>query len=193
MADILIPGGGTQSSNPAPGQNIDPDKFLKKEYYLGEFDTEPKKEIARNNLGVPKKGEAYTKAESDAQTEVIANSKIISHLAASDPHSILSQVDAKITEFVKKDGTTPFTASQLGVDPIVDLHLVTKRFVTKLLQDHLNVSDPHNSIALISHALIGYVQASQVFTKAETYNRNQIDNLFSNYVKKDGTTPFLFQ
>ena len=92
---------------------------------------------------------------------------------------------------VKDDGSTPFKAPQSGVDPITEFHLTTKRFVTNLLDSHLRADDPHHIMDKVNEALAVYVKLSQVYLKQEVYKKNEVDALFSPYIKKDGTTPFV--
>lgn len=63
-----------------------------------------------------------------------------------------------IEGFVKKDGSTPFTAPQEGADPVQDFHLATKRFVTKILRDHINTDDPHRILPQVEDMLEQYVK-----------------------------------
>ena len=42
-----------------------------------------------------------------------------------------------------------------------------------------------------SNRLAVYVKLSQVYLKQEVYKKNEVDALFSPYIKKDGTTPFV--
>lgn len=189
MANILIPG-----QDPVFDSSLDSDldltQFLSKDNYLGEFDEEFEKEIVRSNLGVPKTEDVYTKTDSDNRMSTISNNKMNEHLKSEDPHSILPIVNEIIKEYVKTDGTTPFTAPQTGINPINDFHLTTKKFVTQLLQAHLNSVDPHGAASLITAALTEYVKASSVFTKTETYSRSQVDGLLNTFVKRDGTKSF---
>lgn len=186
--DILTPGAGGECNQPEIV--VESTNYLEKDNYLGEFESEVEKELARTNLGVPALENVYNKTEADVATKKIIQDVVQQHLNADDPHSILPQVDDKLKGTVKNDGSTPFIAPQTGVDPVTEYHLVTKRFVESLLRSHLEASDPHNVMYLVNEALTEYVKASQVYLKRELYNRDEIDSRLEPFVKMDGTTPF---
>lgn len=191
MADeILTPGkpgtSGCDFQEPKESPN-----YLIKDNYFSEFETELDKEIARGNLEIYSKDEVYTKTESDNNIKKEVGDAVRKHLADDDPHQIIPRVDAIIEDFVRKDGTTPFTAPQTGVNPIQDFHLTTKKFVVDLLNAHINRQDPHNVMALVREALQAYVERSQVYLKRELYTKQEVDRLFTPYVTKDGSVPFV--
>ena len=191
MADeILTPGkpgtSGCDLQEPKESPN-----YLIKDNYFSEFETELDKEIARGNLEIYSKDEVYTKTESDNNIKKEVGDAVRKHLADDDPHQIMPRVDAIIEDFVRKDGTTPFTAPQTGVNPIQDFHLTTKKFVVDLLNAHINRQDPHNVMALVREALQAYVERSQVYLKRELYTKQEVDRLFTPYVTKDGSVPFV--
>lgn len=188
--DILTPGQygeeGCDQTNPI----VDTSQYLEKDNYLGEFESEAEKEIARVNLGVPDVDSVYQKIESDNQAKKFIQEAMQLHLNTDDPHGILPQVNDKLKGIVKDDGTTPFKAPQAGIDPISDYHLVTKRFVTSLLRSHLEDNDPHHIMELVNEALTEYVKASQVYFKDEVYTKAELSKMLNDYLKNDGTTPF---
>jgi hypothetical protein len=92
--------------------------------------------------------------------------------------------------FVKQDGTTPFKAPQAGVDPVSDFHLTTKKFVTQLIQDVLKKADPKETEALITDAIANYVKIAKLVTENDTYSKKKLDELFAQYVRRDGTKSF---
>lgn len=165
------------------------------------------------------------------------------HVSANDPHQTLSTVqnllknyvklvdiyskqdlytkqetDQKLKDYIKKDGSTPFTKAQIGVDPSIDSHLATKRYVDKSLYNHLIEVDPHNFISILNSRLAYYIKKKDVYDKTQTYSRTQIDSIINkivnsaiesslqdyqdsvdskfeqirnqNYVKSDGSVPF---
>lgn len=193
MADnsILKPGGSGTNECITPAQEIDTSQFLKKDDYLSVYESESDKQIVRANLGVLGSDEVYDKASADLQILQAVKTSMDSHLAMEDPHNIIPTIESKLEGFVKEDGTTPFLAPQTGVDPLTDLHLTTKRFVVNLLNSHLAKTDPHNILPLVQEILKVYVTADQIYRKAELYTRSQTDELIKNFVKKDGTTPFV--
>lgn len=191
MADeILTPGMPGTSGCDSPEIRELPN-YLIKDNYLSEFESELDKEIARENLGVYDRNSVYSKTESDNNLRKYVGDRLNDHLSQDDPHQIMPKVDSLIENLVRKDGTTPFTAPQTGVNPISDFHLTTKKFVTDLLNSHLNKVDPHNVMALVEEALQAYVQTSQVYLKRELYTKKEVDRLFQPYVTKDGSVPFV--
>ena len=188
--DILTPGQYGDQGCEQPTPTADTPQYLEKDNYLGEFESESEKEIARTNLGVPDLESVYNKTESDNNAKKFIQEALQLHLNTDDPHGILPQVDDKLKGVVKNDGTTPFIAPQTGVDPITDYHLVTKRFVIALLQSHLNDNDPHHIMSLVNEALTEYVKASEVYLKKEVYTKQEANKILNDYLKNDGTTPF---
>lgn len=189
MADILVPGEGIIKTYSEENDESTV-QYLKKENYLGEFETEDEKAIARTNLGVPSLEDIYNKQEVTNEASLIVQEAMQTHLNDDDPHSILPQVADLIDGMVRSDGSVAFTAPQTGVDPIQSYHLVTKNFVETLLNSHLSASDPHNIMSLVNEALLEYVKASQVYLKSETYTKAEVSSLIGEYVRTDGTTSF---
>ena len=187
--DILTPGLPTDDSCENSTTEETPN-YLIKENYLGEFETTVEKEIARTNLGVPSLEDVYNKSESSILAKRIVQEALQQHLNEEDPHVILPLVDDKLIGVVKNDGSTPFRSPQLGVDPINEYHLTTKKFVEDLLNHHLQVSDPHHIMDLVNEALLEYIKASQVYLKNEVYNKCEINDKLDEFVKYDGTVPF---
>lgn len=189
MADssILIPNEGECTQPQAVEAN---ETCLKKDNYLGEFVEDAEKEIARENLGVWGKESVYTKSETDLKIQETSTSTMRDHLAQDDPHNILPVVEQKLEGVVRTNGETPFTAPQVGVDPVSELHLATKRFVTALLNSHLAASDPHGIMELVRAELKEYVKQTQIYSKGQLYTRGEVDELIKDFVKRNGTTSF---
>lgn len=186
--DILTPGAGGDCAQPEiPVEQIN---YLKKDNYLGEFEKEIEKELARTNLGVPSLEDVYSKSESSILAKQIVQEALQQHLNEEDPHVILPLVDDKLIGIIKNDGSTPFMSPQSGVDPINEYHLTTKKFVESLLNHHLQLSDPHHVMDLVNEALLEYAKASQVYLKNEIYTKCEINNKLDEFVKYDGTVPF---
>lgn len=165
------------------------------------------------------------------------------HIKTEDPHNILSTVEnslekyAKLTDiypktqlytkqdiynqskdYVRKDGSTPFTKAQIGVDPQIDSHLATKRYADKLLYNHNIEVDPHGFLSILNQRLTSYAKNRDVYDKTQTYSRTQVDSIMhklvndtidtslqgymdnvnskfedirlQKYVKQDGSIPF---
>lgn len=177
-------------------------------------------------------------------TKSFVDNLLKQHVLADDPHNIIEQVDNKLASYTKKsdlnniynkkevynkkeiddnyirrDGTKAFTKPQSGVDPIAKSHLSTKRYVDKVMDEHLNDSDPHSFYAILNNRLASYIKRKDVYDKTQTYSRTQIDALITelvdqvveatirdylssvndkleyirkqHYIKTDGSTPFL--
>lgn len=183
---ILTPGGEHWEPTAEP-EGI---QYLEKDNFLSEYETEGEKSVVRENLGVYPKESVYTKQESNIRLDESIKKAFDAYLNQEDPHGILPTVEQMIEGFVKDDGSTPFTAPQRGVDPVQDYHLATKRFVTKILRDHLNDTDPHRILPEVEDMLEQYVKQSEVYFKSQLYTKNEIDKQSGQYIKKDGSTPF---
>lgn len=131
-----------------------------------------------------------------------------------------TEVDNKVNDFVKRDGTVAFTAPISGIYPKLNSHLATLQYVKDQIYNHILERDPHNYISLLNSRLLQYAKTANVYDKSETYSRVQIDeaindlvgeaakqlisehiaqydphNIFTKidskgYVKQDGTFPF---
>lgn len=166
------------------------------------------------------------------------------HLSKSDPHRILPEVENILQQYVKYsqvylkeqlytkdeinkqnkayvklDGTTPFTDTQSGVDPVLNSHLSTKRYVDQTMEKHLAAVDPHGFATLLNNKLAYYAKTANVYNRDQTYSKQQIDliihqlvsdaaeevladhlstidphhildNVKKEYIKQDGSTPF---
>lgn len=190
MADdsILTPGYqeiNDPSTNPTSDVN-----YLEKDNYLSEFQSEGDKAVVRDNLNVPSRDEVYDKNDIDTKVAQLIREAIQGYLNMEDPHGILPEVEAMIENMVKTDGSTPFVAPQAGVDPLSDNHLTTKRFVSRLIRDHINADDPHQILPEVEELLRQYVKLSQVYPKSQVYTKNEVDQKDGQFIKKDGTTPF---
>lgn len=187
--NILIPGqtGAEDCAQPTVQSTED---YLKKSNYLSEFDSDEQKSIVRENLNIYPKTQVYTQQEADIKAKGFVQEAMQQHLQADDPHGTLAQVDNKIADMVKTDGSTPFTNPQTGVDPLSDYHLTTKRFVQQLLNSHIATNDPHSIIPKVEQILNNYVKLSQVYFKDQVYTQQQTDYKLTKYIKSDGTTPF---
>lgn len=184
---ILTPGGEHWEEPTAP---IAEGPYLERDNYLGEYDNDVKRSLVRDNIVVYSKDQVYTKVETNAKVDKSISDAFLKFLEQEDPHNILPEVQKLIEDLVKTDGTTPFTSPQRGVDPVEEFHLVTKRFVTKLLQDHIKSDDPHRILPKVEDILEQYVKASQVYFKNQVYTKDEVDQKGTQYIKKDGTTPF---
>lgn len=183
---ILTPGEENIEQTPVE----QPTPYLEKDNYLSEFQTIEEKAAARENLDVYSKDSVYNKTESDTLLGTTIKEAFDKYLNMEDPHGILPTVEEMIEGVVRDDGSTPFLAPQRGVDPVQDYHLATKRFVTKLLKEHVDTEDPHRILPVIEDMLEQYVKQSQVYFRNQLYTKNEIDQQSGQYIKGDGTTPF---
>lgn len=193
MADnsILIPGSQDTEETTTPKELYA--QSLERDNYLNEYQTEADKSIVRENLEIYPKSAVYTKDETDTNISQAVNTVMSNHLSIEDPHGTVSTVKEMITDMVKTDGSTPFTAPQAGIDPISDNQLTTKKFVTRLLNEHTKLTgadDPHKILPEVQTILEKYVKNSDVYTKSFVYTKDEIDKQSKAYIKKDGTTPF---
>ena len=190
MADnsILTPGYQDTTSTP---EEITPNiQYLEKDNYLSEYQSESDKSIVRQNLNVPSADSVYTKQEVNTELSQKITTVIQEYLKMEDPHGILPQVEEMIENMVKTDGSTPFVQPQGGIDPINDNHLTTKKFVTRLLKEHMNAEDPHEILPEVSNMLESYVKSNEVYSRSLLYTKDEINKQASEYLRKDGTTPF---
>lgn len=187
---ILTPG-MTGAQECSAEQKEQDTQYLVKDNYLGEFENEVEKSLALENLGAYPKSKVYTKTEADIASQTAIKEALQQHLNSEDPHGIIPQIQNELEGVVKQDGSTPFVNPQTGVDPISDFHLTTKRFVQKLINDHLSKEDPHNIVSKVEDILTNYVKLSQVYLKNQVYTTQEIDSKLGSFLRKDGTTPFI--
>lgn len=183
---ILTPGSEYQQTTLVQGEP----QYLEKDKYLGEFNEDGEKSAARANLGVPAIEDVYNKNEVNREIDKAIQKALQSYLDTEDPHGILPQVEEILKNFIKKDGTEAFSGPQPGVDPVSDSHLTTKKFVTRLLNDHKNAEDPHNIIPEVLDILEKYVQYKDIYAKSQLYTKQELDAQAAAYLKKDGSTAF---
>lgn len=128
--------------------------------------------IARGVVGYLKtadfetfKSNIYNTLNSELE-KVYRKSKVYSK----DEINILNQ------QFVKKNGSVPFTKPQEGIDPVLDRHLATKRYVDNVFA---HVSDFLSNIEFrtwINQKLAEYAKLT------DTYSRDTIDTKIENLV-----------
>lgn len=193
MADNSILTPGCQGTKDTPSTIDETVQYLEKDNYLSEYENEVEKSVVRENLNVYPKNAVYTKDETDVNIATTVTTVMNKHLSVEDPHGTLDTVREMITDMAKTDGSTPFTSPQSGVEPISDSHLTTKKFVTKLLNEHTRLvgsDDPHQILPEVQTILEKYVKSSDIFTKSQLYTKQDVDKLLTSFLKKDGTTPF---
>lgn len=191
MADnsILTPGYQEPSNTPVEPQESG--VYLEKDNYLSEYETEGEKSIVRENLNVPSKDSVYNKQDTDIEIAKRIREAIQEYLNMDDPHGLIPLMEEMIEGMVKNDGSTPFVSPQAGVDPLSDNHLTTKRFVTRLVKDHINAEDPHEILPEVRDILENYAKLSDIYRKSQLYTKEEINKQAENYMKNDGSTPFV--
>lgn len=193
MADNSILTPGCQDTVDVPTTADESVQYLEKDNFLSEYENESEKSVVRENLNVYPKNAVYTKDETDTNIATTVTTAVNKHLSVEDPHGTLNTVREMIADMAKTDGSTPFTSPQSGVEPISDSHLTTKKFVTRLLNEHTRLvgpDDPHQILPEVRTILEKYVKSSDIFTKSQLYTKQDVDNLLKAFLKKDGSTPF---
>lgn len=193
MADNSILTPGYQDTVDVPTTVDESVQYLEKDNFLSEYENESEKSVVRENLNLYPKNAVYTKDETDTNIATTVTTAVNKHLSVEDPHGTLDTVREMITDMAKTDGSTPFTSPQSGVEPISDSHLTTKKFVTRLLNEHTRLvgsDDPHQILPEVRTILEKYVKSSDIFTKSQLYTKQDVDNLLKAFLKKDGSTPF---
>lgn len=193
MADNSILTPGCQDTVDVPTTANESVQYLEKDNFLSEYENESEKSVVRENLNVYPKNAVYTKDETDTNIATTVTTAVNKHLSVEDPHGTLDTVREMIADMAKTDGSTPFTSPQSGVEPISDSHLTTKKFVTRLLNEHTRLvgpDDPHQILPEVRTILENYVKSSDIFTKSQLYTKQDVDNLLKAFLKKDGSTPF---
>ena len=193
MADNSILTPGCQDTVDVPTTVDKSVQYLEKDNFLSEYENESEKSVVRENLNVYPKNAVYTKDETDTNIATTVTTAVNKHLSVEDPHGTLDTVREMIADMAKTDGSTPFTSPQSGVEPISDSHLTTKKFVTRLLNEHTRLvgpDDPHQILPEVRTILEKYVKSSDIFTKSQLYTKQDVDNLLKTFLKKDGSTPF---
>ena len=193
MADNSILTPGCQDTVDVPTTVDKSVQYLEKDNFLSEYENESEKSVVRENLNVYPKNAVYTKDETDTNIATTVTTAVNKHLSVEDPHGTLDTVREMIADMAKTDGSTPFTSPQSGVEPISDSHLTTKKFVTRLLNEHTRLvgpDDPHQILPEVRTILEKYVKSSDIFTTSQLYTKQDVDNLLKAFLKKDGSTPF---
>lgn len=93
-----------------------------------------------------------------------------------------NEIDEQSSKYIKKNDPAGFTRPQIGVDPQIDSHLATKRYVDKVIHNHLIDIDPHGFVALLNNRLASYARANNVYDKSQTYSRVQLDSIIRGLV-----------
>lgn len=130
------------------------------------------------------------------------------HVNANDPHHTIDQVkviladyaklsdtyttsnlyskkeiNSLLSNYIKKDGSVPFTKPQIGVDPSLPSHLATSRYVQLVMQNHKSEADPHEFLSTLKRYLSNYYTKSETYTKAQTYSRLQLLDIVKSQMK----------
>lgn len=172
-----------------------PEKYLIIDNCLSEYaNNESYKERVRTNLDIP----SYNETEQlDRQlSELSGKLKQLQQNLSNidDPYITQSLLESLLKEigYVKQDGSVPFTKPQKGVKPKSSNDLVTLEYLIEKINEHSTKEDAHNMLQLVEELLSskGYVSCKDVYLKNKTYSKSQIDDIISEYIKTDGSTPF---
>ena len=140
--------------------------------------------------------------------KIYVDNLLKAHVNGNDPHKTLEQVRvlladyAKLSDtytsanlytkretnliladYVRKDGSVPFTKPQIGVDPSLPSHLATARYVQLIMQNHNEELDPHSFLSTLRKYLSNYYTKSETYTKAQTYSRTQLLDIIKSQMK----------
>lgn len=188
MGDILEP-------SIIPPLPESPNKgVLLHENYLSEFINENEKVVIRENIGVYAKTVTYTKDETLSLIQDNLRTVLKEYSTTNDVKDLIGNLTEEIKEegYVLSDGSVPFTSPQSQSSlPISEYHLTNKIYVDNLLKAHINSSDPHKTLDRVKQLLAGYVRTTDTYTTQNLYNKKEIDLLLRNYIKKDGSIPFV--
>lgn len=140
--------------------------------------------------------------------KIYVDNLLKAHVNSNDPHKTLEQVRvlladyAKLSDtytsanlytkretnliladYVRKDGSVPFSKPQIGVDPALPSHLATARYVQLVMQNHKCEADPHEFLSTLKRYLSNYYTKSETYTKAQTYSRSQLLDIIKSQMK----------
>lgn len=167
------------------------EQYLLKDNYLKEYKNPTYASIVRSNLGVPSTDMVNNITENlDGKISEGAAEKVNEHLAKEDPHGTKAWAQQEFPKYIKKDGSTKFTAPQSGVDPTKGEHLTTKKFVESLLETYKQENNPSKILPQVEKMLEDYLKISNMYSKTQLYTRDEINEKISKFVKTDGTTAF---
>ncbi len=188
MGNILEP------SVISPTKSCENKDALLRENYLSEFGTEDDKAVVRENLGVYAKDFTYNRDEAQAMVQEKIKASLQDYVTNDKLPKAIEALSTEIAEasYVKSDGTVPFLNPQSQSSlPTLDSHLTNKVYVDNLLKSHINSNDPHQTLDKVKLLLNDYAKLSDIHTTANLYSKKEIDALLCNFVKKDGSVPFL--
>ena len=187
-SDILI-GGQTPDCNTRDAENqIDTSNFLQKNQYLGEFSDEAtlpdgttynEKAKVRENLDLYSRSETedMVDREHDHMLQTV-NSTMRQHLEADDPHGSRAYTDAKV--------------QQQSIATTVELDTLKTNLESLINRRLLDYVKTNNFEAFKSQILRDVALAFEdIYTKSKVYSKDEINVLNSQFVKKNGTTPFI--
>ena len=166
--------------------------YLRKSNNLSEFSSEIDKEAVRANLEVPHVEDVLTKDYTYTKEETIEQiNKAIDLHELENEHISEKYVQELLSDFVKKDGSTPFEARQKGVLPVEDNDLTTKKYVDNQIKELKNAdSQLGQELTNTNNRFNQYVKSSDTYVKSQLYTQAEINQKLKGYVKSDGSTPF---
>lgn len=187
---IIIPCG---KNNPITGSPMSGNALIK-ENYLGEFETEEDRAKARINLGVKSEEEIDKKFTELNELTSQLTKKLVKHLLdLNDPHKTLKKLQEELDNYVKKDGSTPFTKPQIGVTPLTESHLTTKSYVDKAIKEYFvdnNIKADNELFEKVKKYLSKYALIENTYRKDQVYCKQEIAKAFDEVILKNGSVPF---
>lgn len=112
--------------------------------------------------------------------EILESYALISEVYKKSDLYTKSQIDKTLYDYVTfKDLTEKNINAKC---PKTRTNISTKGYVDDVMKSHRNELDPHNFLSTLTTKLSNYYKKSEVFTKAQTYSRAQLDEIIDNLV-----------
>ena len=175
LADYIKNDGSTPFKNPQKGISPQENQDLVTKYYVDK--------LIQDCLHYEDKENIIREVNTTLNNYTLKNSTYLKN----DLYT-KREVDSLDKQNVKRDGSIPFTAPQVGIYPQKSNHLTTKSYVDDQIRIHKNANDPHGYLADLEQRLKKYSLKEDVLPSYETYTRTQVQNLIdrvvSEFVKK---------
>lgn len=169
-------------------QETSPQEFLRIKEALSELADDATAAVARRNIQAITSSQAETIASQVAQDIVDKDRENLRPIIEDIENNLITSIQKVDETYVKKDGSTPFTAIQKGVTPnerSPKHSLVTVEYILEKLQSYLTSEEFRNYAEEQLKTLEQYVEKDSVWPKNKIYNKTQVDNLLEQYVRQD--------
>lgn len=160
-------------------ENVTNSETLKVENALHEIQELGLQKSARLHLGVPS-----TQDLEDVKQELIdtVNSLQESNKETyNNQQNTISEIQEQLDKYATLDGDFSFDATP----KVGDESLVTEKTVDKKLESYAKSNKVDSKIKEALQVLSQYVQSSDVYTKSQTYAARTIDNMLTDYLRKE--------